>query len=116
VIDALRVHPPRSALQEGCGGGLGEADFGRRLGRKREVQALQQELEFWLRLCVASEQKFSTVGGRYFHIDHLHGGKFLQRAARGESGFEAFQLPSERHVQAVREEGENTCASMRSES
>jgi len=70
------------------------------------VQALQQEFEFGLRLCVASEQKFSTVGGRDAHIDHLHGGKFLQRAARGESGGEGFQLPSERHVQAVREESD----------
>jgi hypothetical protein len=77
VIDALRVHPPRSALQEGCGGGLGDADFGRRLGGKREAQTLQQELKFRLWLSVASEQKLSAVGGRDAHIDHLHGGKFL---------------------------------------
>jgi hypothetical protein len=39
----------------------------------------EEELEFGFRLCVTREQKFSAVGGRYFHIDHLHGGKLLKR-------------------------------------
>jgi hypothetical protein len=35
--------------------GLCDADFGQRLGGKRDAQALEQEL--------SGEQKFSTVGG-----------------------------------------------------
>jgi hypothetical protein len=57
------------------------------LGGKREVQALEQQLELGLRLCVACEQKFSTVGGRYFHIDHLHGRKLEDRADRESAKF-----------------------------
>jgi hypothetical protein len=70
------------------------------------VGANEQELKFGLRLCTACEQKLSTVADRYFHIDHQHGGKFLQRAACGQTVREAFESPSERHVQAVREEGD----------
>ena len=40
------------------------------------------------------------------HVDHLHGGKFLQRTARGEPRCERHELPAERDVQAVREEGD----------
>ena len=106
MIDVLRAHPPRSALQEGGGDALSDADFGRRLSGQREVQALQQQLKFWLGLCVASKQKLSSIGGRDTHIDHLHSGKFLQCTAGGESGCEGFKLPSERDLQAVREDGD----------
>jgi len=95
VIDVLRAHPRRSALQKGCRGSLSGADFRRRLGGKREVQALEEQLEFWFRLRVAGEQKFAPVRGRYFHIDHLHGGKFLKRTAGRQAGCEAFELSSE---------------------
>ena len=40
--------------------GLCDADFGQRLGGKRDAQALKQEL--------SGEQKFSTVGGRYARL------------------------------------------------
>jgi hypothetical protein len=59
---------------------------------------LEQKLEFLLRLRVASEQYLTPISSRDANIDHLHGGKFLKRIARGESGREGFELPTERYV------------------
>jgi hypothetical protein len=67
--------------QEGGGGGLSGADFRRRLGRQREAQALEQKLEFRLGLRVSGQQQLTRISGRDAHVDHLHGGKFLERAA-----------------------------------
>jgi hypothetical protein len=112
VIDAPRVYPQRSALQEGGGGDLRGADFRRRLGRQREAHALEQKLQFRLRLRVSSEQNLTCVGGRDTHIDHLHGGKFLERTARGEPGARALSCrPSVTYRQYERK-ATNTCASM----
>ena len=37
-------------------------------------------------------------------VDHLHGGEFLQRAARGQSRRQGMQTTLERDLQAVRQE------------
>jgi len=82
------------------------------LSGKFEAQAFEEELQLRLRLGVASEQKFAPVGGGDAHIDHLHGGKFLQRAATGEARSETLQLsPSVTYRQYARKEM-NTCDSM----
>ena len=55
---------------------------------------------------ISGELQLAFVGGRDAYVDHLHGGKFLQRTARGEPRCERPELPAERDVQAVREEGD----------
>ena len=44
-------------------------------------------MQFGFRLCVAGERELAPVGGRDVHVDHLHGGELLQRAARGPGGY-----------------------------
>jgi hypothetical protein len=106
----MEEHPRRSALHCVGGDGLGGADSWRWLSGKLEAHAFEEELQLGLRLGVASEQKFAPVGGGDAHIDHLHGGKFLQRAAAGETRSEALQLSPERKKYARKEM--KTCASM----
>ena len=81
-------------------------DFGRWLSRQFELQPLQQQLEFGLRFGVTGQQDRSTIGGRDFDVDHLHGGELLKHAARGQPGRLRSQLLGERDVQAVGQEGD----------
>jgi hypothetical protein len=46
VIDALRVHPTRSALQKRSGLRLGGANFRRRLSGQSELEALEEQLQY----------------------------------------------------------------------
>src|SRR5580693_3079575 len=56
-------------------------------------------------LGVAAEQQFTAVGGRQVHVDHLHGGKLLQHAARRQPRRQRVQAPRQRDMQAIGQEG-----------
>lgn len=95
-----------SALRRGLGTGGFSDDFWRRLSGQIEPEFGEQQPQFRLGLSVAGEHKFPAVGGRDVYIDHLHGGEFLQHAARGEAGRQGVQPPPERHVQGIGQEGD----------
>jgi hypothetical protein len=46
-----------------------------------ELELLDQEPEFRLRLSVTSEQQFAPIGGRQTNVDHLSGGELLESTA-----------------------------------
>ena len=71
-----------SAVAENWAGG----DLGQRLGGELEREFVQQERQLGLRLGVTGEDQLPTVGGRYVHIEHLHGGELLDHTARGQPG------------------------------
>ena len=102
----IQATPRRSALHRRCGVGLGGGDCRRRLGRERELQAVEQESELGLGLGVAGQADLAAVGGRDVDVDHLHGGELLEGAARGEPGGEGGELAAQRDVQAIGEEGD----------
>ena len=106
MVDGPRSGLRTSSLHGACGDRLCGGDFWRRLGGKDELQALEQELQIGLGLCVALEAQFAAVGGRNVHIDHLHSGEFLQCAACGEAWGERLQSQPQADVQAVGKEGE----------
>ena len=68
------------AVAENWAGG----DLGWWLGGELEREFLQQERQLGLRLGVTGEDELPTVGGRDVHIEHLHGGKLVDHAARGQ--------------------------------
>lgn len=70
------------------------------------MPAFEQQVELGFRLSVAGQLQFTSVCGRDVHVDHLHGGELLERAARGQAGCERMQAPFESDVEAVGEEGD----------
>jgi hypothetical protein len=48
-----------------------------------ELELLDQEPEFRVRLGVAGQQQLPPVGCRQMDIDHLDGGELLESAPRG---------------------------------
>jgi len=46
------------------------------------------------------------LGGRQVHVDHPHGGEFLEHAARGQPRGQSMQTPAKGNVQAIRQEGD----------
>jgi hypothetical protein len=48
----------------------------------------------------------TVVGGGDLQVDHLHGGKLLDHAARGQSRREGFETAGERYVKAISEGGD----------
>ncbi len=55
---------------------------------------------------MAGEPDLAAVGGWDVDVDHLHGGEFLEHAARRQPGGESAQPSGERDVQAIRQEGD----------
>ena len=90
------------AVAENWAGG----DLWRRLGGQIEREFLQQQRQLGLRLGVPGENEYPTVGGRNVHIEHLHGGKFLDHTARGQPRRQGVQSSIQRDVQAISEEGD----------
>ena len=76
-------------------------DFGWGLCREFEFEFVEQKLEFWFRLGGAGHDEFAPVSGGYMHVDHLHGSKLLQHAARGETGRQGAQSFGERDMQTI---------------
>jgi hypothetical protein len=76
------------------------------LGGQFKSQLAEQQLQLRFRLGVAGEHELPAVGGRDVHVDHLHGSEFLEHPAWREAGRQSMQPPTERHVQAIREEGD----------
>jgi len=56
-----------------------------RLGRQFELELVEHELEFGLRLGVAGELDLAPVGGWNVDVDQLQGGELLQDASWGEA-------------------------------
>ena len=106
MSDIAEVDPRRSALQRGGWRGRAGGDFGWRLGGQLQFQFVQQEVELGFRLGITSEQQLAAVGGRQVHVDHLHGGKLLQHAARRQPRRQRIQAPRQRDVQAIGQEGD----------
>ena len=100
-INALaeKVFTTSDGVSERDGG-----DFRRRLGRQLQPELMDQQLEFALGLGISGQHQFPPVGRRQMDVDHLHGGEFLQRAARGQPGGEPMKTALQRHLQAVRQE------------
>jgi hypothetical protein len=100
-INALaeKVFTTSDGVSERDGG-----DFRRRLGRQLQPELMDQQLEFALGLGISGRHQFPPVGRRQMDVDHLHGGEFLQRAARGQPGREPMKTALQRHLQAVRQE------------
>jgi hypothetical protein len=68
-------------------GGVGDCDGGYSgwwLLRQLKLELLDQEPEFWVWVGVAGQQQLPGIGCGEMDIDHLDGGKFLKRAARGQ--------------------------------
>ena len=99
------VDPRRSALQRGGWRRRDGGDFRWWLGGKLQFQLIQQEAELGFGLGIAGEQQLAAVGGRQMDVDHLHGGKLLQHAARRQSRRQRMQAPRESDVQAIGQKG-----------
>jgi len=69
-----------------------------------ELELLDQEPEFWLRLGVAGQQQLAPVGRRQMNIDHLDGGEFLESAPRGQSWGQRMQATLQRDLQTIGQE------------
>ena len=67
----------------------GGSDPGRRLGRQLQLELVDQELQFGLRLGVAGQHEFAAVCSWEMNVDHLDGGKFLKSTAGGQPGASA---------------------------
>ena len=85
----------------GDGGG---GDAGWWLWWQLELELLDQELEFRLRLGVAGQQQLAPVGRRQMNIDHLDGGKLFESAARSQSWRQRMQATLQRDLQTVGQE------------
>lgn len=99
-----------SAIQKVCTtAGLlenfaGAGDSGLGLGGEFYFQALEQQLEFFLRLGVARHDHGAPVSRWQMHIDHRHGGELLEHRTYGEPWCEVAQPPLQGHLQAEGEE------------
>ena len=63
-----------------------------------ELELLDQEPEFRLRLGVAGQQQLPPVGRRQMNIDHLDGGELLESAPRGQSWCQRMQSTLQRDL------------------
>ena len=88
------------------GGERGGGDFGGRLGRQLQLQAVEEQAQVGLGLGEAGEDDLAAVGGGQMHVDHLHGGEFFQGAARSEARGEAVEAAGQGDLQAIGEEGD----------
>jgi hypothetical protein len=70
-----------------------------------EAKFVEQQVQVGLGLSVAGQHQFAPVGGRHVH-EHLHGGKFVEHAARAKTRRKGVQPARERDVQAVGQEGD----------
>ena len=66
------------------------------LGRQIELELMDQEPEFRLRLSVTSEQQLAPIGGRQTNVDHLNGGELLESTAGGETWRQRMQSALQR--------------------
>jgi hypothetical protein len=71
--------------------------FSGRLGWQFELEFVEEELEFGLRLGVAGELDLAPVGGRNLDVDQLQGGELLQDASWAEARGERGQPSCQRH-------------------
>ena len=55
---------------------------------------------------MAGEYQLAAISSRQMHVDHLHGRKLLQDAARRQPRRQCVQAPRQRDVQAVGQEGD----------
>ena len=85
-------------------GSSASGDAGRWLWRQIELELLDQEPEFRLRLCVAGQQQLASVGGRQKDIDHLDGGELFEGTARSQSWCQSMQATLQRDLQAIGQE------------
>ena len=69
-----------------------------------ELELLDQEPEFWLRLGVAGQQQLAPVSCRQINIDHLDGGEFLESTARSQSRCQRMQATLQRDLQTIGQE------------
>ena len=69
------------------------------------LEFLKQKAELGFGLGIAGEHQLAAVGGRQMDVDHLHGGKLLQHAARRQSRRQRMQAPRERDVQGIGQKG-----------
>jgi hypothetical protein len=75
------------------------------LSGQLQFEFLKQQAELGFGLGIAGEQQLAAVGGRQMDVDHLHGGKLLQHAARRQSRRQRMQAPRESDVQAIGQKG-----------
>ena len=54
---------------------------------------------------MAGEHQLAAISSRQMHVDHLHGRKLLQHAARRQPRRQRMQAPRERDMQAIGQEG-----------
>lgn len=90
----------RSGGQAGSRG----RDFGRRLGGKFELQALQQEQVIVLGLGVARKDDGPVVGRGQFDIDHLDSGELFEHGSGGQPRRQRLQPLLQHDHQAVGQE------------
>ena len=88
------------------GGELGGGDFGGRLGRQLQLEAVDEEAQVGLGLGEAGKDDLAAVGGGQMHVDHLQGGELLERATRGQAWGEVVQAAGQGDLQAIGEEGD----------
>ena len=74
------------------------------LRRQIELELLDQEPEFRLRLGVTSEQQLASVGGRQTNVDHLNGCELLESTPRGQPRCQGMQATLQRDLQAIGQE------------
>ena len=84
------------------------------MGGQGEAELVEDEPQLGLRFGVAGQAQLATVGGGHVKVDHLHGGELLDDAARGQSRGERIEASGKGYVEAIGEEGDKMCASMRS--
>ena len=85
---------------------MGGGDFGGRLVGQVELETVEEQRQFWGRPGVAGQLQFAAVGGGDVNVDHLNGGEFLERAARGQARRQRFQAAAEGDVQTIGEKGD----------
>ena len=55
---------------------------------------------------MARQDDVAAVAGRQVHVDHLHGGEFLQHRARGQPRRQGAQALFQGDLQAIGDEGD----------
>ena len=83
-----------------------EGDFWWRLGGQIQLQLVEEQFEFGLRLGVAGQQQLAAIGGGQVHVDHLHGGELFEHAARRQPRRQRMQAAAKGDVQAIGQKGD----------
>ena len=103
----LRVERSPLHPEAGPGDVAGCGDARRRLGRQGQAELIEENPFVGIGLGVAAEDQRAPVGGREVDVEHLDGGKLVERGSRGEPCGERAESGAQRDVQTIGQEGDD---------